>query len=688
MRKLLLLLSVVFCSLGAVAQECQSYVNENFKKVKVSFPADNSIRLDWQYAPVTEDVEFEIYYHDKKASADWQRKSIRRIKATDPLDCAKDGEGNCKVDGEGNVIMEELTPEQEYTTTIYDMDLTDDVAYRFEIKVQKGSSDVETIYIYEEGGEAKAISNFACATIYEFTYGLEWASPATANEKSSSVTLNWEKHAEDDGDFVYQVFGVKHDVLLATTTTTSATITNLELGEHSFVVRAFANGVYKASTDECSYTAKQVDCVTFPMVSAKGNTVTLTILGYDNDGPFSSNINDYTLTNGSGIVTNKSLSNNGTFTFAFNTIDLTKEFKLTTTKTNGVKAIGLFMLKGDGTLSEQYCDIVFRMKATHVTQHTVTLNWSDPGFEADQAVLQVYKGDAVQGNLEQEIEIPNPRVYTYSLGGLEHSTDYTFVLKLSDNYNNQSKSNPVSVTTKVGSICGLEGLQDGATWVGCGDGQFLMPYDLEFYTAYRDKEKTDPYVVARFRPQGTQQISDVTMYATTERGDLGDVTNLTTAKMTLGADGWYSCELDKYSYLIFWKRDITQDLNLRFSVSVKHNSNCDGKLWQDNTYFTKFASYKVGTGCQDDLVYRTMHFTKTYPEQTQFTLQTNGRIASVGVFPNDSYNLNERKFYNSFDDSPSSFTLDITDYAVGTYYLHIHDVYGEAESLKYLWAIY
>ncbi|MED9995275.1 MAG: hypothetical protein UFP03_00585, partial [Paludibacteraceae bacterium] len=143
-----------------------------------------------------------------------------------------------------------------------------------------------------------------------------------------------------------------------------------------------------------------------------------------------------------------------------------------------------------------------------------------------------------------------------------------------------------------------------------------------------------------------------------------------------------------YSYLIFWKRDITQDLNLRFSVSVKHNSNCDGKLWLDNTYFTKFASYKVGTGCQDDLVYRTMHFTKTYPEQTQFTLQTNGRIASVGVFPNDSYNLNERKFYNSFDDSPSSFTLDITDYAVGTYYLHIHDVYGEAESLKYLWAIY
>ena len=37
--------------------------------------------------------------------------------------------------------------------------------------------------------------------------------------------MNWEKHAEDDGDFVYQVFGVKHDVLLATTTTTTIPVT-------------------------------------------------------------------------------------------------------------------------------------------------------------------------------------------------------------------------------------------------------------------------------------------------------------------------------------------------------------------------------------------------------------------------------------------------------------------------------
>jgi hypothetical protein len=91
-------------------------------------------------------------------------------------------------------------------------------------------------------------------------------------------------------------------------------------------------------------------------------------------------------------------------------------------------------------------------------------------------------------------------------------------------------------------------------------------------------------------------------------------------------------------------------------------------------------------------------FEKLYPDQSQFTLKTNGRIASVGVFPehgyneaNDSFDLNTRVFYNSFDDAPSSFTLDISDpqkYPVGKYYVHIHDVYGEAEGLKYLWAIY
>jgi hypothetical protein len=69
-------------------------------------------------------------------------------------------------------------------------------------------------------------------------------------------------------------------------------------------------------------------------------------------------------------------------------------------------------------------------------------------------------------------------------------------------------------------------------------------------------------------------------------------------------------------------------------------------------------------------------------------------MASVGVFTEDGYlggesfDLSKRIFYNSFDDAPSKFTLDISDYKVGTYYMHIHDVYGEAGVLKYLWAIY
>ena len=687
MRKLLLFITLIFCSLVAVAQDCRSYENENFKSVSVLLPSDNSIQLDWQYAPVTEDVVFEISYHAKgNADVNWLRVPVRHIRATDPLGCKKDAEGECKKDSEGNVIMEDLTPNQVYTTTIYDLDLTGAIVYRLEIKVLKGETEVETVYIFQDNQGAIAIdsSAFECATTYQFTYGLEWANPATTNQKSSSVTLNWEKHKDDNGNFLYQVFGVKHDVLLATTATTSATITNLELGEHRFIVRAFEEGVYKASTDECVYTAVQVDCVTFPTVSVNKNTITLTILGYDNDGPFSTNASDYKLTNDNETVTCNSISDSE-FTFNFVSLDFTKEFKLETTKTNGVKAIGLFKLNTDGTLLEQYCDIVFELNVTHVTTQTATLEWGDPGFEATNAYLTVKKKTGESVVVNKEI---NPKVKIYAMDGLESGVDYVFELKLTDGYN-QSKAT-AQARTKVASICGLENMTNGATWIGCGNGTFLMPYDLEFYTAYKDAAKKTPYVVVRFRPRGTQQISDVTVYATTERGTLADAGNLTSAKMTLGADGWYYSELDEYSYLIFWKRPITNALNMRFSVSVKHNQRCEGKLWFDNTYFTKFASYKVGTGCQDDEAAKTLTFTKLYPEQSQFTLQSNGRLASVGVFPNENYNENERIFYNSFDDAPTHFTLDITDYEPGTYYLHIHDVYGEANSdaFKCIWAIY
>lgn len=220
-----------------------------------------------------------------------------------------------------------------------------------------------------------------------------------------------------------------------------------------------------------------------------------------------------------------------------------------------------------------------------------------------------------------------------------------------------------------------------------------MPYDLEFYTAYHDQAKKDPYVVVRFKPLGTQQLNEVKLYATTEKGFITDVVGITTQAMSKGEDGWYYTELDKLGWISFLKTDIKDDQNIRFSVSVKHNDGCSGTIYS-NTYFTKFVSYKVGTGCQDDAVFSIIKFEKIYEKQSQFTLQTNGRMAAVGVFTEDGYlggekfDLNKRVFYNNFDDAPSKFTLDISDYEVGVYYMHIHDVYGEAGELKYLWAIY
>jgi hypothetical protein len=516
------------------------------------------------------------------------------------------------------------------------------------------------------------------------------------NEKSSSVTLNWKEHPQDDGTFVYTVYGIEHNVVLGSTTENSYLLTNLEPEvAHIFMVRAYKDGKYMATTpNSIPYTPQRVDCITFTSASAKNNTVTLSILGNDGNGnPFSTEPGAYELVH-NGISKPCKSIDRGVLTFTFDKVDVTKEFKLITKKIEGEKkvtAIGLFTLNTNGTAIEnQTCDIVYDLKVTHVTQHTVTFTWTDPGFEADKAILEY----TPNGGEPKSIEVPNPKVYTYSLGGLEHSTDYTFVLKLSDDYKNQAKAT-VKATTKVGSICGMDNIQSGSASLGCGNGEFLMPYSLEFYTAYRDAAKQDPYVVIRFKPEGTQQINDVKIYATTERGDIADLANLTSKSMKLGDDGWYSCELDEYG-LLWWKTQITNNTNIRFAVSVKHNNGCKGKLLglDNNTYITKFASYKVSTGCQDDEIFSVIKFTKTYEAQSQLTLQTNGRVASLGVFTEAGYisdtefDLNERVFYNVFDDAPSKFTLDIADYKVGTYYMHIHDVYGEAGVLKYLWAIY
>ena len=159
-----------------------------------------------------------------------------------------------------------------------------------------------------------------------------------------------------------------------------------------------------------------------------------------------------------------------------------------------------------------------------------------------------------------------------------------------------------------------------------------------------------------------------------------------------GPDGWYTCTFDKLGNTKMKNGD-----KMYFAVMLTPAKRCSW-LSLSSFYLTKSVAYQVGTGCQDEEVFQIVKFTKLYDRQSQFTLQTNGRMASVGVFPEHGYDeekeefdLDTRIFYNNFDDSPSSFTLDISDpvkYPVGTYYLHIHDVYGEAESLKYLWAIY
>ena len=131
-----------------------------------------------------------------------------------------------------------------------------------------------------------------------------------------------------------------------------------------------------------------------------------------------------------------------------------------------------------------------------------------------------------------------------------------------------------------------------------------------------------------------------------------------------------------------------------FAVMLTPAKRCSN--WSlTNFYLTKSVAYQIGTGCQDEEVYKIIEFEKTYDAQSQLTLQTTGSMASVGVFPESGYNkttgefdLKQRLYYNNFNDAPSKFTLDISNYAVGKYYMHIHDVYGEADGLKYLWAIY
>lgn len=657
MRKLLLFITLIFCSLVAVAQDV-IYTNEtNGVNWNMTQVADNIVLIQWEYEVPEIEYDYVTYkiYRIEYTGQDYATR-------TDFL--VRDMPAKQIYNGQSVIL-------KEFETRLVDLDLTGSTRYQFKLEVVNNDKTIE-VPMYMEGGSVD--------TKYSFTYGLEWAATPTTNEKSSSVTLHWQKHPKDDGTFVYSVFGVDHQVALATTDQTSATITNLELGTHHFVVRALdAYGNYLATTELLEYTAKQVDCVTFPTVSVNKNTITLTILGYDNDGPFSTNASDYTLTNGDEPVPCSAISDSK-FTFNFNSLDYTKEFKLETTKTNDVKAIGLFKLNADGSLLEQYCDIVFELNVTHITQQTATIEWGDPGFVATNAYLTVKKKNGAIIANNKEI---NPKIFIYAMDGLEAGVDYVFELKLTDGYN-QSKAT-AEAKTKVASICEVYNTNAGSTVAGCGNGTFLVDYDLEFYTEY---ENGNPYIIVRFKPLSSEQINAVDLFYTSDRGWLSFLNSLKTVPMTLNAmTGWYECRLDKFDKILGNDVKLTDGSSVYFTVRVKPNKSC---YWLYNYYHTKAVSYKVGTGCQDDTAVKTLTFTKLYPEQSQFTLQSNGRLASVGVFPNDKYNENERIFYNSFDDAPTHFTLDITDYEPGTYYLHIHDVYGEANSdaFKCIWAIY
>ena len=700
MRKFTLFLSLIFCSMCFVAQAaCE--VNTTFTDVKYEQTADNVIALSWKYSDVQRNDVFRVYRYEKTAGVWSNAILLRTILATDPCEYKDYPEGQVPTVPE----KKDPTAATLYTSSIYGLDLTGNITYAFAIEFKRtktsGEDLIYRVYIQQEGENFKPATSFECATEYTYTYGLNWQNPALTDEKSQSVTLNWQPYAAE-GRYIYTVFGVAHDKVFATTSETSATVNHLESGIdpetgdkifHEFQVRAYdENGKYIATTPVISYTPEPVVCLTFPEVSATNNTVTLTILGYGTG--FDNQPSSFRLINGDETVTCQSITNDK-FTFKFISIDYNQPFRLETTrKEDGkgeVKAVGIFELNSDGTLKTQYCDIIFDLTVTHVTQHTVKLEWADPGFVPTKAVLQ-YR--PLRGE-PKTIELANPRASVYELGGLEHSTQYTFLLKLSDQYNNQAKAE-VTVTTKVGSICGMENTTSGSIGLGCtakNGGVFLMPYDLEFYTAYHDQAKKDPYVVVRFKPLGTQQLNEVKLYATTEKNLISDVVGITTQAMSKGEDGWYSAELDKLGWISFLKTDINEGQNIRFSISVKHNDGCSGTIYS-NTYFTKFVSYKVGTGCQDDEVFSIIKFEKIYEKQSEFTLQTNGRMAAVGVFTEDGYlggekfDLNKRVFYNNFDDAPSKFTLDISDYEVGVYYMHIHDVYGEAGELKYLWAIY
>ncbi|MBR3871361.1 MAG: fibronectin type III domain-containing protein [Paludibacteraceae bacterium] len=681
MKRYLLILSLFICSLGVVAQT----VNDKFTLHEFKQTTDDMVTGKFSYSEVLDanakSITFEIINY-KKIGGDYSPETYAGFDATERVP-------------EG----ETLSSDTQFSFYIDGLDLTGNVIYKFAIKAIKHMNDDSTVeelvFVYKQGNNYKVTTDEAQATEFTFTYGL--AIPELSNKKSSSVVISWSKECVWGEPEFYTIYGRNMNKPIATTTETSYFINNLISGyDYSFFVRAYdANGNYLSSSSDVLYTPERVDCITFTDVKVENNSIALSILGYDNDGPFQTEASVYRLKNADEEIVCNSIDREGFLNFEFESIDYSEEFRLETEKVveeKKIKAVGIFRLKSDGSgIEEQYCDIVFDLWATHVTQYTATIEWSNPGFDAQKAVLEIYNIDKdpdLKNEPEQKINISNPRAYKYSVGALEHSTNYKFILKLSDTYNNQAKDD-VKIKTKVGSICGLENTTS-ASIIGCGNNGFLAPYDVEFYTEDIDGQ---PTMTVRFRLNSADEINNVSLfYGPNPNNILEFIFTIKAIEMKKGEDGWYSCTFDKLG----GNKMKTGD-KMYFAVMLTPAKRCSW-LSLSSFYLTKSVAYQVGTGCQDEEIFQIVEFEKLYDTQSQFTLKTTGRMASVGVFPESGYNkttgefdLDQRKFYNNFDDAPSSFTLDISDpvkYPVGKYYLHIHDVYGEAADLKYLWAIY
>lgn len=673
MKRYLLILGLFICSLGVVAQT----VNDKFTLHEFKQTTDDMVTGVFSYSEVVgeniESTKFQIIKY-KKTEGNYAPEIYAEFNAAERVP-------------EG----ETLSTDTKFSFYIDGLDLTGNVTYKFAIKAIKEMIDDSTVeelvFVYKQGNNYKVTTDEAQAKEFTFTYGLK--TPEMSNKKSSSVTLSWKSDCVWGTPEFYSIFDRNSDKLIATTSETTYTVTNLLPNtNYSFFIRAYANGEYLSSSEDVAYKPDVVECLTFDDARVyESNALSLRVLGlktiYDiNTLNVYMGEEEYDWC-GSSMDENDEYIDVG---FLSN-IDVTKEFRIEAkNKNNGYKAIGLFKLNADGSaIEEQYCDIVFDLWATHVTQYTATLEWTDPGFVPNEATLIITNLDNSE---TEEVKIPNPKTFKYSVGNLEHSTNYKFELKLKDEYLNMAKAD-VKIKTKVGSICGLENTTS-ASIIGCGNNGFLAPYDVEFYTENIDGQ---PTMTVRFRLNSADEISSVSLfYGPNPNNIIEFIFTIKAIGMEKGPDGWYTCTFDKLGNTKMKNGD-----KMYFAVMLTPAKRCSW-LSISSFYLTKSVAYQVGTGCQDEEVFQIVKFTKLYDRQSQFTLQTNGRMASVGVFPEHGYDeekeefdLDTRIFYNNFDDSPSSFTLDISDpvkYPVGTYYLHIHDVYGEAESLKYLWAIY